>query len=204
MNKILLPLLITSLFSLTLSGCGFRLRGSSDLPPSMKSVIIDGVAEYSPLGQAIRQFLASARANLVDKPDKDTIHFIVTRNKFDKRVLSVTTSGRANEYELRYFLAVKVQNGKGQTMVPGRTVQVVRDYTYNNSNVVASSDEENNIKQQMTTFAVRQAMRRISIVLKKYVADNNLDITAGDTQGDGQQGDKIKPDNKTTPDNRLK
>lgn len=183
LNKSIIFILIIGV----LQSCGFRLRGASELPDTIKVAVIDGVAQYSDLGLAIKQQLVSSGAKVLTKADVDTLHFVVVRNEFSKRVLSVDSSGRANEYELTYEYSMRVLDPKGKLLVPERTVNLNRNYIYDLNNALAKSDEETSIKLQMISLAVRQSMRRIGIKLKQ--------LTMQDVKSDlkNQPVDELKP-----------
>jgi len=181
--KIFIFIIVMSL----LQSCGFRLRGASELPNTIKFAVIDGVAEFSDLGIAIKQQLVSSGAKVLTTADVDTVHFVVTRNNFSRRVLSIDSAGRANEYGLTYEMSIRVLDAKGGVLVKERIVNLNRNYTYDLDNALAKSNEEANIKLQMISLAVRQSMRRIGIKLR--------DITISPSP------DKVE-ENKTEPLNQ--
>ncbi len=163
LSQIILLILTLSL----LSACGFRLRGASNLPATIKYAVIDGVAQYSEVGLAIKQQLEVSGTKVVSTADVDTVHFVVLKNKFTRRVLSVGASGTANEYELAYSFSMRVQDPKGKLLVAERAINLNRNYIYDASQALAKSDEELTIKSQMISLAVRQSMRRIGIKLRQ-------------------------------------
>ncbi len=167
-RKILFLILLVSL----LQSCGFRLRGASNLPSTIKYAVIAGVAQYSEAGLAVKQQLESSGAKVLSTADVDTIHFVVLQNKFSRRVLSVNAAGTANEYELTYTFAMRVLNQKGIVLVSERVINLNRNYIYDPANALAKSDEESNIKSQMILLAVRQSMRRIGIKLRQLPSLN--------------------------------
>lgn len=162
-HKIIIVFFIASL----LQACGFRLRGASELPNTINYAVIDGVAQYSDLGLAIKQQLVSSGAKVLTTADIDTFHFVVLQNEFSRRVLSVDSSGRANEYELTYAYSMRVLDSKGKVLVSERVINLNRNYIYDLNNALAKSDEEASIKLQMIALAVRQSMRRIGIKLRQ-------------------------------------
>lgn len=163
-----------------LQSCGFRLRGSSDLPDTIKFATVQGVAEFSEVGLTIKQHLTSAGAKVLSSADDSTTQFIVVRNIFSRRVLSVDSLGRANEYEIIYEFALRVTDAKGKILVPERTVNLSRNYTYDINNALAKSNEELLIKSQLIVLAVSQAMRRVGVKLRNIgdaPASNNANTT---------------------------
>jgi len=181
LHKSIILLFILVFLQGLLQGCGFRLRGASELPNTVKFAVIDGVAQYSDLGLAIKQQLVSSGAKVLAQADVDTLHFVVLRNEFSKRVLSVDSSGRANEYELTFEYSMRVLDSKGKVLVTERPVSLNRNYIYDLNNALAKSDEEASIKVQMIALAVRQSMRRIGIKLKQLaLPDSNLEFHLND------------------------
>ena len=187
LNKLLLTILVASL----LSSCGFHLRGSSELPATIKHAVIDNVPRYSEVGIAIKQQLEASGAKVYANSDVDTVHFIVRHNEFFKRVLSVDSSGRANEYELTYQFSLRVVDSKGALLVNERVINLNRNYIYDINSALAKSDEEASIKSQMIALAVRQAMRRIGIKLKQLNVDDKKGV-------DKNSVDKITTDTSPT------
>jgi len=183
MNKIALKILVLILVASFIQSCGWRLRGASELPSTIRFAVIDGVAEFSQLAQEIKQQLTSSGAKVVTKPDIDTIHFVVVIDKFIRRVSSVNTSGNATEYGLSYDLAIRVLDGKGGLLVKESEINLNRIYTYDATQALANNNEEESIKSQMISFAVGQAMRRIGIKLRnnpEFKVETNKSTNAKD------------------------
>lgn len=164
-NKYSIILVVFLVLSL-LQSCGWRLRGAGTLPDTLQYAVISGAAEFSSVGLALKQQITSSGAKVLSKPDVDTIHFVVIKNKFTRRVSSVDSAGRVGEYDLSFSFSLRVLDAKGRLLVAEREVNLNRVYTYDVNNAIAKSDEEANIKLQMISFAVQQSMRRIGIKLR--------------------------------------
>ena len=177
MKSIFLKVFFFILIVSSLQACGWRLRGASELPSTIKFAFIKGAAEFSQLAQAIKQQITSSGAKIVTEADEDTIHFVVVVNKFNRRVSSVNSSGNATEYGLTYDLAIRVLDGQGKLLVKEYEVNLNRIYTYDATQALANSNEEESIKSQMISFAVRQAMRRIGVKLRNNPAFKEKDKT---------------------------
>lgn len=196
MKATLIKIIVFLLISTLLQSCGFRLRGTSELPDTIEYAVIDGVAQYSEVGLAIKQQLVSSGAKVITKADVDTLHFLVLKNNFSKRVLSVDSSGRANEYELTYEYSMRVLDSTGRLLVAERAVNLNRNYIYDLNNALAKSDEEASIKVQMISLAVRQSMRRIGIKLKQLsLKSSNANLTAQSLESETEKAvDELKPE----------
>jgi LPS-assembly lipoprotein len=66
------------------------------------------------------------------------------------------------EYTLRYTVSFRVHDGKGGEFLPVNTVQLTRDITFNDSDVLAKETEEQLLYRDMQFDMVQQVMRRLA------------------------------------------
>ena len=158
------------LLSILITSCGFHLRGSQDFSKILPEVNVSGVNKYSDLGRELLRSLATANVNVFDE---SSIILNITNDTFSKRVLSVDSAGRANQYELRYdvsFTLVKTaKNEKEQKIVdliPAQNISEKREYLFDANLILATQDEENRLKQDMRQSVILQLMRRLKFLLK--------------------------------------
>lgn len=151
----------------TLSACGFRLRGAVELPPAMQETRITGVAEYAPLTVQLRRLLSGSGARVLPADAPASATLVISGEELKKRVLSVDSQGRAAEYELTYRFYFEVLDGEQGVLVARQNVELVRDYRFDPDNVLATGAEEAQIREDMYRFAASQAMRRISATLRQ-------------------------------------
>ena len=158
------------LISIFITSCGFHLRGNQDFTTILPEVNVSGVNKYSDLGRELLRSLAAANVNVFDE---SSIILNIADDTFSKRVLSVDSAGRANQYELRYdvrFTLVKsVKNEKEQKLVdliPAQSITEKREYLFDANLILATQDEENRLKKDMRQSAILQLMRRLSFSLK--------------------------------------
>lgn len=159
--------LFLGILVLTLSACGFRLRGAIELPPAMQETRIIGMAEFAPLNIQLRRLLSSAGAKVVAAGASASATLIISGEDFRKRVLSVDSQGRAAEYELSYRFSFELTAADNKVLVPRQSVELVRDYRFDPDNVLAIDAEEARIREEMYRFAANQTMRRITAVLRQ-------------------------------------
>ena len=165
------------LISILITSCGFHLRGSQDFSKILPEVNVSGVNKYSDLGRELLRFLAAANVNVFDE---SSIILNITKDTFSKRVLSVDSAGRANQYELRYdvsFTLVKTaKNEKDKKIVdlmPAQNISEKREYLFDANLILATQDEENRLKKDMRQSAILQLMRRLKFSLKAKNKENN-------------------------------
>lgn len=158
------------LISILITSCGFHLRGSQDFSKILPEVNVSGVNKYSDLGRELLRSLAAANVNVFDE---SLFILNITNDTFSKRVLSVDSAGRANQYELRYdvsFTLVKTAtNGKEQKtvdLIPAQNITEKREYLFDANLILAAQDEENRLKKDMRQSVILQLMRRLNFSLK--------------------------------------
>ena len=147
---------------LLLSGCGFHLRGNIDLPAGLQQMYIQGVAVHSPLGLELRSNLSASGVNIVSDVSAAQVILKMSAPAYKRRLLSVSgTSGKVAEYELIYTLRMSLQDRKGKVLLASKTLQQLRDYTFERDNVLGKGNEEERLKSDMQRDLVRQVLTRL-------------------------------------------
>ena len=70
------------------------------------------------------------------------------------------------EFRLRYRVGFRVHDGKGNNYVPQSTLELTRDVTYDDADVLAKESEEQLLYRDMQGDMVQQIMRRLSSAQK--------------------------------------
>ncbi|MFN3882807.1 MAG: LPS assembly lipoprotein LptE [Nitrincola lacisaponensis] len=154
----LLPWLLLGLLLLSASGCGFKLRGLYDIPESLKRVAIDaGSQQDSQLSRTLEQAL-EANGVVIDNQAPYRIELL--QQGITRRTLSLDSSARASEYELRGEVTFQVSDRDGNLLLPERTLMSERAYNVDSSNITASDSQEPILRQQIHQDLAQQIMRQ--------------------------------------------
>jgi len=141
-----------------LAGCGFQLREAAKLP--FESVYVPGSG-----GIALdlkRNIRAGTDAKVVDDAKQAQAVMQFTREERQKVILSLTATGRVREFQLRYIVGFRVVDNKGQDYVPQSTIELTRDVTFNDAEVLAKESEEQLLYRDMQNDMVQQIMLRLA------------------------------------------
>jgi len=152
-----------------LTGCGFRLRGSIELPSELTEVAIQGTRPNGELGIALRNGCTRVGGQVVDSAEIARSVLVITRDSSDRRVLSVDSIGQANEYELAYTLGFRLDDPDGTNRVVPQSINLRRQYRYDPNQTLAKADEESRLLREMREDAVRQMLRRLKAGLDNPV-----------------------------------
>jgi LPS-assembly lipoprotein len=152
--------ILTIALTLLLAGCGFQLRGTADLPFDtlyMPPTTTPGIAL-----DLKRNIQSGTRTTVVDDLKKADAVLEFQQELREKAILSLAATGRVREYQLRYRVAFRVHDGKGNEFLPTNTVLLTRDITFNDSDVLSKDTEEQLLYRDMQSDMVQQIMRRLA------------------------------------------
>lgn len=155
-------LLIITLF---LTACGYQLRGAVELPEGMENLYLENASGR--LRQEIRTALRFSDGRLVATPKEAGIVIKVQKEELKTRVLSVSSTGKANQFELIYNLDFSIYAPSGKLLLGDQKVSSQRSYFNDQEEVLAQSNEEQIIRNEMYSQAVR------SIVIRSRIAMEN-------------------------------
>ena len=153
--------------ALALSGCGFQLRGQADLP--FTTMFVPG---SSPLVVELkRNIVAGTRTKLVNNDKNAQALFSFTHEVREKVILSCSTTGLVREYQLRYHVGFRVFDPKGRDYIPASEIQLTRDISFNESQVLAKESEEALLYRDMQSDMVQQIIRRMAVAKLQPAAE---------------------------------
>jgi LPS-assembly lipoprotein len=148
---------------ITLAGCGFKLRGTAEVP--FQTVFLPGATSGIALDLK-RNIQIGTNAKVVDDPAKAEAVLQFTEEARSKEVLSLTGTGKVREFQLRYRVGFRVHDGKGGEFVPQSSIQLTRDVTFNDTEILAKEQEEQILFRDMQTDMVQQILRRLAAAKK--------------------------------------
>ncbi len=149
--------------ALLLSACGYHLRGPLELPAGLKNVYLAGGS-----GELQQQFNSAMKASSVGiASSSETAGMIVRIFNEDnqRRVLSLSSTGTANDFELEYRFDYELVDSKNKVLMPRQSVEIKREYYNDQMAVIAKGNEETVIRNEMYQQAVRSIVNRARVAL---------------------------------------
>jgi len=144
-----------------LVACGFHLQGADTLPEVMSSIYIETPDPYSGFYRGIQRSLRTSGATLLKVRNDTSAVLIIHEDQTGRRVLSVSPRNIPEEFEVYYQVRYSVQAG-GDVLIEPQTVSLSRDFTYDETKVLAKAEEEEVIRQALASDIVRMVRRRIA------------------------------------------
>ncbi|KTD82349.1 LPS assembly lipoprotein LptE [Legionella waltersii] len=159
--KRFVALLISPLL-LFLVGCGYHLRGVSEIPQWLNNITIisnDGNKELISLLNTILEGY-----NIEVNPDPATAKYwlVISNVSVQQQIVSVGASTNPRQYQLILTVGYLLQTPKGDIIKPRRNVIINRQLTVNNDRILGSNEEEMILVSEMRRDAVIQILNRLS------------------------------------------
>lgn len=149
---------------LSMAACGFKLRTKIELPVELTKMVIDSGGQLFSVSPLLRTSLERQGIDLVNRPGDATAIIYLQNERYKRRVLTVSASGRVQEFLLVYSVDFSVKASSGKSLLEKSALRVERELAFDKFAVTAKSQEEAQLKQAMLKEAVRQLLRRLQLI----------------------------------------
>ena len=143
-----------------LTACGFRLRGSVNIP--YQSVLISG--RPSPQLRFDLENVISTGTNakvVTVGKDADLILDIVSEDS-TRQILTYTATGQISAYRLNNRVVFRAFDNTGAEIIPESDIYVIRDLDFTTATVLASDIQQQQFLESMRSDLALQILRRIA------------------------------------------
>ncbi|ABM19820.1 LPS assembly lipoprotein LptE [Marinobacter nauticus] len=164
---------------LTLTGCGFQLRGSSPVPAALQPLAIDCPASMpGQFCQSLREQLKLGGIELRDPGQSDYL-LRLSDYRQDRRASAITAQAAAAEYILRHTVAMELVTRDQIPLIATTDLSASETYRYDETNVLAKQREEDELRQQLGDRLAQQVIfrlapmsrQRIDALVQEHTAD---------------------------------
>jgi LPS-assembly lipoprotein len=146
---------------LLLAACGWRLQGTARLPELVSMAFIDTKDPYTDFNRALRESLIASGAKVVEDRSRATTVIRIRSDVSGQRVLSVSARNTPEEYEVYYAVQYSVE-GDGRELIAPDTIEVTRDYSYNETAVLAKQREQAILREALARDLAGMVVRRLA------------------------------------------
>jgi len=172
------------LLAAAITACGWKLRGSYNLPPEITPIAVDGGGVADELRSSLRA--SKSLAESTGEPAASDLEIL--KEGDSRRVLSVNANGKVDEYEIRYEvrwqLTAKGSGDKSRRiLIAPTTFRANRSYDYNASTVLSTNEQEQRLVENMRDDVAQRILFRLQ------------SVNVGDVDDDPENGEEAEQNN---------
>ena len=154
--------LLLLILTLLLCACGFHLRGQGALALPFQTLYVKSANEYAPFITELKLAIEANGVQAADTPEQAQLTLQIVSETSDKQILSLSGGGRVREYRLQYRISLRAYDQKQQDWLAPEEITLRRDFSYDDTQVLAKEQEEALLYQSMRSDAVQQILRRLN------------------------------------------
>lgn len=155
-------LLLGVVLILSISACGFSLRGSGSLP---LPVLYLQSEQADRITNEIKRILSEDGISLAPSAQAAQVVVYLRHEVLDKRVLSVSAvSGKLEEVELNYRLELEARRPDETVVLKKQLLSLLRDYSFDIHAVLAMGAEEEVLREELFQDMIAQVVRRLRAI----------------------------------------
>jgi LPS-assembly lipoprotein len=111
-----------------------------------------------------RRIEASSKTAVLDSQKDAQAILVIESAELQKKILSVSGTGRVREYQLRYTISFRVNDQRGREIVPDTKIEVNRVLPYSDSAILSAGAEEEMLLRNMKKDALLKLIDRLGKV----------------------------------------
>ena len=148
-----------------LVGCGFHLRGSGNLDTIRGPVFVYTPA-FSELADELRQVLRDSEIELTERGAQAAIQTRIEREDLMRRVVGVGADNSLRGIELHFTLRLTVTR-TDETYQSVRQLAATREFEFDTTGVLGSSDEEELLLEEIRRELVRDILGYLALASRE-------------------------------------
>jgi LPS-assembly lipoprotein len=156
-----LGLLSICLVATLLSGCGWRLQGTTKLSPIMATTYVETDDRFTDFNRALRESLQASGARITATREEATAVVRILKDESGQRVLTVSARNTPEEYEVFYLIEYSV-NGRTEELITPQKIELTRDYSYDETTVLAKQREQAILREALARDLAGLVVRRLA------------------------------------------
>ncbi len=145
------------------SACGFHLQGRVPLPTALSTTRVVAQDDQTDFVQGLRRALITSGGKLTEQGEKATGTVRIHKDEVTRKIISVSANNLPREYEVTYTVEFSVDGTAGE-LLPSQKVSVTRDYSFDETKLLAKENEQALLREGMARDLVAIVMRRLSAI----------------------------------------
>ena len=152
---------VALLITITVSACGFHLRGNIPLPDGIKNMYV--VAPKGTFKDQVEKLLTNVDADLASSQAAADVVLNVTEAKVDRTLGTLDTRGKANSYNLEFSVTYQLEDPEGK-VIRDASLREFRRYNFDPVQIIESESEEAELLENMEEAIALRIIRQLSSI----------------------------------------
>lgn len=153
---------IVLMLTLLLGACGFHLRGQGAFALPFQTLYVKSANDYAPFITELKLTIEANGVQVTDTPEQAQLTLQIVSETSDKQILSLSGGGRVREYRLQYRVSLRAYDQEQRDWLAPEEITMRREFSYDDTQVLAKEQEEALLYQNMRSDAVQQILRRLN------------------------------------------
>lgn len=153
--------LLPAALAVTAAGCGFQLQGAGVLPDVVATTYVEAPQRFTEFHTRLTDALTAQGVELAESRDDAGAVLRILEDTTGQRVLSVSARNTPQEYEVFYAVAITLEAG-GTALIDNEFLVATRSYSYDPTQVLGMSAEEQVLREALAEDLARRVLRRIA------------------------------------------
>ncbi len=147
---------------MTLSSCGFTLRGQVNLDPRLAQVYVKG--EELELVRRLEDGLEFGGSTIADSEGNASSVINLFDVEYTRETNATNSRGRVTSYSLKYNVSFRVHDAQGRLLWYGTPITATRTLAFSGVRATQKSGEEEFLQAEMQRDIVPRILRQIGSI----------------------------------------
>lgn len=147
--------------SLTLSACGFHLRGHQPLPPELHVIYIESSTPFSEFSKRLEQTLRSIGIVVTTCPQDARITLHIIAQTVKHQLTSQGSNGQLSTYLLSYYVSYQLVDAAGRVLQCPQTIIETRSFQISANQLLGDTNVQDTLVDSMRRDIIYQLLERL-------------------------------------------
>ena len=141
--------------------CGFQLRGEARLPDVMAETWLDIPDDNTPFARELSLVLRANNVRVLTASDDQAARLRIYSERMRREALTISGDARVREFVLIFDVDFELTDAQGDTLIARETLRLMRDYSFDEQEILAASREEEFLRNDLRRSMAAQMLRRL-------------------------------------------
>jgi LPS-assembly lipoprotein len=147
--------------TLLVVACGFQLRGEARLPETMAETWLDIPDENSAFARELTLVLRANGVRVISSSSEQAARLRIHSERLRREALTISGDARVREFVLIFDVDFELTDAEGNVMIQRETLRLMRDYSFDEQEILAASREEEFLRNDLRRSMAAQMLRRL-------------------------------------------